>query len=76
MKSFYKSMTLQEFGRKALAGLGFSVEAPASLAGLEGHRRSVRMRLSETCVRGCEFIETCVSRFSDLGFGARRVDGA
>ena len=76
MKSFYKSMTLQEFGRKALAGLTSPVETPASFAGLEGRRRSVRMRLSERCVRGCEFLETCVLRFSDLGFGARRVDGA
>ena len=47
MKSFYKSMTLQEFGRKALAGLTSPVETPASLAGLEGRRRSVRIRLSE-----------------------------
>ena len=72
MKSLCKSMTLQEFGRKALAGLTSPVETPASLA---GRRRSVRIRLSEACVWGCEFLETCIV-FSDLGFGARRVDGA
>ena len=38
MESLCKSMTLQEFGRKDLAGLTSPVEAPASLAGLEGRR--------------------------------------
>ena len=47
VESFCKSMTVQEFDRKGLARLAPTVETLASLEGLEGHRRSVRIRLSE-----------------------------
>ena len=76
MKSFYKSMTLQEFGRKDLAGLTSPVETPASLAGLEGRRRVGSHAAFGDMRTGMRISRDMRLAFSDLGFGACRVDGA